>query len=199
MSTALLLSGGIDSTAIAYWKRPAYGVTINYGQRPFKGELRASNAVCTALGIEHLVLDADLSALGSGDMAGTQPLAIAPVSEWWPFRNQLLVTIAAMGCVARDVSTLLIGTVANDAQHADGQPAFVHLIDELVAMQEGFLRVVAPAIAMTSIELVQVSKLPKEVLGFCHSCHIGDFACSWCRGCLKHLEVIETFKMRNAI
>jgi 7-cyano-7-deazaguanine synthase len=199
VKTALLLSGGVDSTAIAYWKRPTYGVTINYGQRPFKGELRASDAVCEALGIEHLVLEADLSSLGSGDMAGTQPLTMAPIPEWWPFRNQLLVTVAAMSCIARDVESLFIGTVASDAQHADGQPAFVHLIDELVAMQEGGLRVVAPAIAMTSIDLVEASNVPKEVLGFCHSCHTSDWACSWCRGCLKHLEVIETLKLRNAI
>ena len=41
MTAALLLSGGMDSVAIAYWKRPRYGITINYGQEPAEGEIRA--------------------------------------------------------------------------------------------------------------------------------------------------------------
>lgn len=39
---ALLLSGGLDSTAIAAWQRPDVCVTVDYGQRPARGELAAS-------------------------------------------------------------------------------------------------------------------------------------------------------------
>jgi len=31
---AILLSGGLDSIALAYWLRPQIAVTIDYGQRP---------------------------------------------------------------------------------------------------------------------------------------------------------------------
>ena len=100
MSTALLLSGGMDSIAIAYWHRPDIAMTIDYGHRPARGEIRASQAVAEVLGIEHHIITADLSALGSGDMASSAALNMAPVSEWWPFRNQMLVTLAAMKCIA---------------------------------------------------------------------------------------------------
>ena len=30
---ALLLSGGMDSIALAFWKRPEIAITIDYGQR----------------------------------------------------------------------------------------------------------------------------------------------------------------------
>src|SRR6266568_6936973 len=96
MKTALLLSGGMDSIAIAHWHRPEIAITVDYGQQPAAGEIRAAQAVADVLSIEHHIVRADLSALGSGDMAGSAALGVAPVTEWWPFRNQMLVTLAAM-------------------------------------------------------------------------------------------------------
>jgi 7-cyano-7-deazaguanine synthase len=92
MKTALLLSGGMDSIAIAFWKRPSIAFTIDYGQLPAIAEVRAASAACAELKIEHHVIRTDLRALGSGDLAGAAPSPIAPVSEWWPFRNQMLLT-----------------------------------------------------------------------------------------------------------
>lgn len=52
MKTALLLSGGMDSLAIAWWKRPDIAITLDYGQEAADAEKRASAAVCAQLGIE---------------------------------------------------------------------------------------------------------------------------------------------------
>lgn len=191
--TAVLLSGGIDSTALAYMERPRYAITLNYGQRAFSGELRASTIIAEALGIEHIVIEADLSGLGSGDMSDKPELSIAPVSEWWPFRNQLLLTVAAMAAVSREVSRLCIGTVASDNAHADGRPEFIEAINTLTSMQEGALRIEAPVIALSSVELVRMSGVPLALLGYSHSCHTDAIACCWCRGCQKHLAVISHF------
>jgi len=46
MSDLLLLSGGIDSVAIAAWKRPEICLTIDYGQRSARAEIRSSMQVC---------------------------------------------------------------------------------------------------------------------------------------------------------
>src|SRR5438105_3448321 len=108
---ALLLSGGIDSIALAYWLKPALAITIDYGQRPARGEIDAAAAACDVLGLEHLVLSINCSSLGSGDMAGSPPHELAPVSEWWPFRNQLLITFAAAECIRRGIPGLVMGTV----------------------------------------------------------------------------------------
>ena len=37
----MLLSGGMDSIAVAYWRRPSLAITIDYGQVPAAGELRS--------------------------------------------------------------------------------------------------------------------------------------------------------------
>ena len=190
MKTALLLSGGMDSIAIAWWRRPELAITVDYGQRPAMAELRASASAAEAMGIEHVIVTADLGSLGSGDMAGTEPLSLAPVTEWWPFRNQMLVTLAAMKAVAHDVQRLLIGTLKTDGFHADGRPDFVMTLDALLRLQEGGLRLDAPAIALTSVELIRTSNIPMEVLAWAHSCHVGSHACGQCRGCQKHYQTL---------
>jgi len=191
MSTALLLSGGMDSIAIAYWRRPEFAITIDYGQRAAAAELRASRAVAEVLGIEHHIISADLSALGSGDMAGSAALGVAPVSEWWPFRNQMLVTLAAMKCVALGAKRVLIGTLKSDHRHADGRPGFVDALSVLLRLQEGGITLEAPAIALTAVELIRKSVVPMDVLAWAHSCHVGEFSCGLCRGCRKHYETLR--------
>jgi 7-cyano-7-deazaguanine synthase len=56
MKTGLLLSGGMDSIAIAYWKRPDVAFTIDYGQLSARGEIYASESVCQSLEIPHQVI-----------------------------------------------------------------------------------------------------------------------------------------------
>jgi 7-cyano-7-deazaguanine synthase len=190
MSTALLLSGGMDSVAIAYWKRPELAVTIDYGQRPAQAEMRAAAAVAETLGITHLKVTIPAGELGSGDLAGSAPLAIAPKSEWWPYRNQLLVTIAAAKVLPLGIQTLLVGTLVTDAHHSDGSADFVRQLGELLSIQEGAMTLEAPAIGMTAVELVRTSGVPQELLAWSHSCHVSDFACGECGGCRKHYRTM---------
>lgn len=191
MISAILLSGGIDSSALAWWMRPDVAITIDYGQQPAEAEKQASAQVCAALGLRHEVLTVNCRALGSGDLAGTGHLSVAPSSEWWPYRNQLLITLAAGRAIQLGGSELLIGAVRSDSSHVDGRPGFFDAIDALLRMQEGAIRVSAPAITMSSAELVKVSQIPLEVLAWCHSCHVANLACGLCRGCCKHWEVTK--------
>lgn len=188
MRTALLLSGGMDSTALAAWRRPDVAITIDYGQRPAEGEKRAAGAVAAALAIEHHVVTADLSALGSGDLAGSRALAIASVPEWWPFRNQMLVTLAAMKGAALGIEELMIGVLKTDGTHADGRLEFITTLDALLRLQEGGMCLTAPAIGLTAQELIRASGATPELLAWSHSCHTSDYACGTCRGCRKHYE-----------
>lgn len=191
MDVALLLSGGMDSICIAYWKRPKYGITIDYGHNPRLGEIQAASTVCKALNIEHIVITADISALGSGDLVGTTPVSDAPASEWWPYRNQFLITLAAMKCQSINVSNLMIGTLRTDGFHSDGRPEFIELMNDLFTMQEGHLTISSPAIKLSAVELVEESGIPLSILSWSHSCHTSEVACGFCRGCRKHYETME--------
>src|SRR5690606_2214608 len=137
MKTALLLSGGMDSIALAWWKRPELAFTVDYGQIAAPAEVAASAAICRALKIPHEVLRIDARSFGSGDMAGKHADKSAPASDWWPYRNQLLVTLVAMKAITMGVGRLWLGTVSSDSIHKDGTPQFFRQISKLLSLQEG--------------------------------------------------------------
>ncbi len=186
----LLLSGGMDSYALAYLERPDIAVTIDYGQRPAAAEIRAARILTDRLSIQHVTISVDLSALGSGDLAGTPAMENAPASDWWPYRNQALITLAAMRLIPYGIKRLMIATVGTDSNLRDGTKEFVQMISDLLAMQEGAMLVEAPAVNISTVDLVKKSGIPYSLLAWAHSCHTDNIACGQCRGCVKHREIV---------
>ena len=189
---ALLLSGGIDSAALAYWKRPEILFTIDYGQAVAQAEINSARQIAQATGINHEVLTVrTVPVLGTGSLAKKPSLNFASSPEWWPYRNQWLITIAAMRGISIGVDDILVGSVASDKIHRDGTLVFYEHISGLLTCQEGNIRVSAPAIDLPSEELIRESKIPLSILGWTFSCHISCDPCGACRGCTKHLDVFE--------
>jgi 7-cyano-7-deazaguanine synthase len=191
MSTLLLFSGGIESTAIAYWKRPDFLLHIDYGHLPALGELRAARAIATRINLPLKAVRADCSTIGSGELAGCTPIACAPSPSWWPFRNQLLVTLGATVALDLGADIVLFGSVASDRLYADGTPQFLDTLRALIGLQEGNLCLEAPAINLTTSQLVQESHVPYSLLAWTHSCHVSNWACGQCRGCIHHYQVMQ--------
>lgn len=190
MKTGILLSGGMDSLSLTWWKKPDIALTVNYGQLAAEAEVAASTSLCKYIGIPHFILNVDCSALGSGDMAGEKADMHAPASDWWPYRNQMLVTLAAMKAISLGVTQLWLGTVRSDGSHSDGTIEFVDSISSLMALQEGGLTIAAPAIELSTTELIWNSRIPADVLAWAHSCHKSNVPCGNCRGCNKYFEVL---------
>jgi 7-cyano-7-deazaguanine synthase len=186
---AILLSGGIDSAALAFWQKPELAINVNYGQRAAGAERRASQSIARALNIDLKTIDVDCSSLGSGDLAGNGAIRVAPVSEWWPYRNQLLITLAAMICVGAGANELMLGAVSTDKRHADGTPGFFSLMNEVCIYQEGALKITVPGIKLNSLQLIKRSGVSPAILSWTHSCHTSDYPCGNCNGCRKHLSI----------
>ncbi|WP_449632397.1 7-cyano-7-deazaguanine synthase [Rahnella aceris] len=189
--TGIILSGGMDSSCLAWWLKPQIAITIDYGQKAAKAEFESSALICDALGIEHHFIKVDCRELGSGDMAGKMSNTYAPASDWWPYRNQLLITISAMKAISLGVNKLLIGSVKSDSIHKDGSINFVEKISGLLNLQEGELEVKAPGIELSTLELIEKSGMPIELLLLTHSCHKDIVPCNNCRGCNKHNEILD--------
>lgn len=49
----------------------------------------------------------------------------------------------------------------------------------------------APAIELSTAELVRKSGIPPSFLAWAHSCHKSHVACGNCRGCNKYMEVFQ--------
>ena len=188
----MLLSGGLDSAAVAAIERPERAVFVNYGQLPAEAERRAARAVAQHLDLELDELEIDLRAVGSGLLTGSEQLDAAPTSEWFPFRNQHLATIAAAHALKKDLGAVVLGIVAGDGdRHGDGTPGFRSALDTLVRRQEGGIRILAPHIDALPHVLLQRSGLPKEVVNQTHSCHTSDLACGECPGCARRAAVLQ--------
>lgn len=193
---ALLFSGGLDSSALAWWLRPDLCVTIDYGQRAAKGEIAASGALCNRIGLEHRTIHADLTSIGSGAMAGMDEAPGASTAEFWPYRNQMLVTLAAMKFMPEGLKEIILGSVSTD-HHADGKAPFLKSLDRTLGLQEGHVRVVAPARRMSTKTLLRKSGFPYELIGLTFSCHVHEYACGQCNGCIKHRECVDATYPRS--
>lgn len=189
MIKAILLSGGMDSIALAYQEKPQIAFTVNYGQRPAEKEILVSREICEILDIQHETITVDCKHLGSGDLSMNESLSVSPSSEWWPYRNQLLVTFACMKGISMNVNELILGSVKTDGFHKDGTKDFYDKLNDLIYYQEGSIKISSPAISLSTTELIIQSKIPMEVLLWAHSCHISNSSCGDCPGCLKHLRV----------
>lgn len=187
---ALLLSGGIDSTALAYWLRPDVALTINYGQVVADAECAAAKTIASNLNIRHETVKVDCALIAAGQMAGKASSKLSNAPEWWPYRNQLLITIAAAYLSERGLRELFIGSVSSDKIHHDGRPTFIRRMSRLLECQEGNVRVSAPAIRMTSAKLLKSTGVPESLLGWTFSCHLSQYPCGQCRGCIKRTAVL---------
>lgn len=190
MSRVLLLSGGLDSTCIAAWQRPEHCLGVDYGQKAAAAEQRAATAIAAHLELPFTQIKVDASETGAGLMA-RDPITTGKTPEWWPYRNQLLITVAAAWAVTRGYNEVLAGTVAGDGdRHADGRPEFYDAITGLLCLQEGGVTASAPAISLTTPELIATSGVDDATLGWTHSCHVSDYPCSQCPGCKKRAEAL---------
>ncbi len=186
---AVLLSGGIDSICLSYGIKPQIAYTVDYGQTVAEREIYVSKYISKKLGIQHKTIKVDCRKLGSGDLAKQPNNKVSPSNEWWPYRNQLLITLASMQGIKDEVKELYIASVKSDGFHKDGTTNFYKLINELVEFQEGNIKIICPTLDYFSHELVKLYNVPLDLLTIAHSCHVSNIACGKCSGCIKQIKV----------
>src|ERR1700680_3687438 len=152
----LMLSGGIESTCIAFWKRPHVCVTVDYGQICARTEIEISRAITRELRLEHRVIEAPIKSFGYG-LLGGKDAANPDREEFWPFRNQFLATVAAMVLYHERIKEIWFGVVRSDGRFRDSSNEFFRTLDSLVSAQEGNIRIKAPAKNISTETLIKSS------------------------------------------
>lgn len=185
----VLLSGGIDSICLSYAIKPEIAYTIDYGQTVAEREIYVSKYICEELNIEHRIIKVDCKSLGSGTLSNSGNLSFSPSEEWWPYRNQLIITLALMQGIKDEIKELHLATVKSDEFHKDGTKQFYEYINRLVSFQEGEISVKCETTDFYSHELATKYNVPLELLTIAHSCHISNIACGKCSGCIKQMRV----------
>ncbi|MCR4659120.1 MAG: 7-cyano-7-deazaguanine synthase QueC [Bacteroidales bacterium] len=202
--SAIVLSGGLDSTTLLYeeCERIAVAITFCYGSNHNARELACARRHCQALDIEHVVIDLGFikeffnSSLTSGADAipdgnyNDENMHSTVV----PFRNGIMLAAACGLAESRGLKRVLIANHGGDhAIYPDCRPAFVEAMN--AAMQAGTYAQVELCAPYTNISKSQIVARG-AALGIdyadTYSCYRGgDLHCGRCATCRERHEAFE--------
>jgi 7-cyano-7-deazaguanine synthase len=206
----ILLSGGLDSSVLAYWLARAglviKALTIDYGQRHSK-EQNAAKEVAAALGIEHRVLSlGELRAiLGDESSLLNQDIGVpeghyedeSMKSTVVPNRNMILLSIATAWSIASRLNGVAYAAHAGDhAIYPDCRPAFADAMNEAIQLCDYTSQeLIRPFVLLTKADIARLGATLGVPFEKTWSCYNGrDIHCGKCGTCV---ERIEAFQLAN--
>lgn len=199
----LVLSGGMDSTTMLYdfAEQVTLAVTFNYGSNHNAREIECARRHCAALGIEHLVIDLDFmhryfrsSLLQGADSIPEGHYADDNMkSTVVPFRNGIMLAVAAGLAESRGLKALMIANHAGDhAIYPDCRPGFVRAMDR--AIQEGTYEGIVLRAPYTLLSKGQIAARGAELgldYSTTYSCYKGgEKHCGRCGTCIERREAL---------
>jgi len=202
----IILSGGMDSTTLLYdfKKDIALALSFDYQSKHNKKELAFAKYHCQKLGIKHFVINLDFidkffasSLLKSGTNIPDGHYEDENMkSTVVPFRNGIMLSIAAGIAESNGLSNIYIGNHAGDhAIYPDCRPNFINYMSD--AITAGTYVKVEIKAQYTNINKRQIALIGKE-LGVDYSktwtCYKGrDKHCGKCGSCVERQEALNGF------
>jgi 7-cyano-7-deazaguanine synthase len=206
MKIVVVLSGGLDSTALLYALKQHHevrAVSFYYRQRHMR-ELDAAVAITNRAGVE---LDlVDISSVGvalwpSGSaLLGGQDVPRGHYADESmkktvvPNRNMIMLSIAAGIAIAHGFSAVAFGAHAGDhAIYADCRPQFHAALREAIRLADSTeVQLHAPFIELTKSQIVSIGVNAGAPLELTWSCYEGgDKHCGKCGTCVERKEAFE--------
>jgi len=214
----VLLSGGLDSTTtLAQALADGCEVTalsFRYGQRHTK-ELVSAENVCKHYGVDHIVIDLNLSSFRSaltrkdidvpmdrkGDLDAEIPVTYVPA------RNIVFLSIAAGLCESVDADRIYIGANSLDySGYPDCRPEFFTAYEAMLVQGtktgvEGHqIKIMTPILQCSKADIVRLGKKLKAPLEMTWSCYNGgEKACGHCDSCRLRLKGFEEAGYKDEI
>lgn len=197
----LVYSGGLDSTTMLYEyaSRIALAVCFNYGSNHNAREIACARANCERLGIEMLVIDLDFMArhFRSSLLQGADAIPdgnyneINMKSTVVPFRNGIMLSIAAGIAESRGLKTLMIANHAGDHSiYPDCRAGFINAMSNAIAQGTyDALYILAPYTHLTKDQIVTRGATLGVDYSQTYSCYRGgEFHCGTCGTCRERIE-----------
>jgi 7-cyano-7-deazaguanine synthase len=193
--TILLISGGLDSSSLLFWAlHRGYEVLplfVDYGQATQPAEWQAVCALLELAGLSACrpVSLPNVASLGTGSLSRST----SHMPKYFPSRNLLLVTLAAIHAYANNVSHIMIGLIADTASSLpDCSIQFIENLQSLLSIEHPQLTIEAPFIERYKAEIVQeaiVNGLKPEITFSCN--RLANHHCWTCPSCLDRLRVLR--------
>jgi len=202
----ILYSGGMDSSVALYQfaDRIKLAVSFNYGSKHNTREIEYATLNCKALGIEHRVIEMDLNKMGfisdllqsGGDIPDGHYEDESMKKTVVPFRNGIMLSIAAGIAESIDCNRLLISNHAGD--HAIYPACGADYIKSMnVAIRFGTynnVEILAPYTHDTKREIALKGKEIGVPFEKTYSCYNGqETHCGTCGTCTERKEALKGF------
>lgn len=200
----IIVSGGMDSITMLheYAQEIALAVTFDYGSNHAKKEMPFARLHCERLGIEHIVIPLSFmhDYFKSSLLEGASAIPEGHYedenmkSTVVPFRNGIMLSIAAGLAESRNLKFIMIANHAGDhAIYPDCRATFIDAMNEAVAYgtYEG-VRIFAPYTGITKGQIAERGKLLGIDYRETWSCYKGgDKHCGKCGTCVERKEALE--------
>ncbi len=196
----VLLSGGMDSAttlALALRKFNIIALHFNYHQRTEKRELWSFRKLCDYYNVEkQLIIDMDfLRKIGGSTLIKGKGKIPAPLfkkgvipSTYVPFRNGIMMSIAAAVADRFDADRIYIGAVEADSSgYPDCRENFILNFERAVrsGTRRTHLKIVAPLISLSKAEIVKLGNKMGVPFEYTWSCYKSDKEpCLECESCI---------------
>lgn len=199
----IVLSGGMDSTTMLYEFRAriALAVTFDYGSNHNAREIACAVSNCEALNIPHLVIPLEFMGkyFESSLLSGADAIPSGHYddenmrSTVVPFRNGIMLAVAAGLAESRGLSTIMLANHAGDhAIYPDCRPGFVDAMGKAIA--EGtyeHLTLFCPYTNLTKSDIVKRGVELGVDYRNTYSCYRGgEHHCGTCGTCTERHEAL---------
>lgn len=201
--SVIIVSGGMDSTTLLYDRRDeiALAISFDYGSNHNAREIAYAEMHCKRLGIEHITIPLDFmhkyfrsSLLEGADAIPEGHYADENMkSTVVPFRNGIMLAVAAGVAESRNLTKLLIANHGGDHTiYPDCRPEFISAMDS--ATNAGTyigVRVVAPYTNITKGDIAKIGKKLGIDYAETWSCYKGgEKHCGKCGTCVERKEAL---------
>lgn len=205
MKALIIYSGGLDSTVLLYQYRESVklAVSFDYGSKHNEREIRCAERNCRKLGIPHLVIPLPFfshfksSLLKDGGEIPEGNYADENMkSTVVPFRNGIMLSIAAGIAESNELDTLLIANHGGDHSiYPDCRTEFIDAIDEAIRLGTyAGVRVVSPYAEMNKHDIALIGKELNVDFSDTYSCYNGNEThCGLCSTCIERKEALSGF------
>lgn len=199
----IVLSGGMDSVTMLhdYKDRIALAVNFNYGSNHNAREAECARWQCQLLGVE--LIEINLGFMGeyfeSSLLSGADAIPAGHYedsnmkSTVVPFRNGIMLSVAAGLAESRGLNTVMIANHGGDhAIYPDCRPEFISAMGNAIAAGTyADIKLFAPYTSLSKGEIAKRGKALGVDYSHTYSCYRGgEHHCGTCGTCVERAEAL---------
>jgi 7-cyano-7-deazaguanine synthase len=213
MNAVVLLSGGLDSTTVAYLAKSEgytlYALSFDYHQR-HRRELAAAKAVAEAVGVrEHRLVSFDLGLWGGSALTddalevplhrSAETMTTSIPITYVPARNTIFLSFALGYAEVVGAQAVFAGMNALDySGYPDCRPDYLAAMEEVFRLgskagrEDHPIKILTPLIQKTKREIVEWGSTLQVPWALTYSCYQGNAdSCGVCDSCTLRLNAFR--------